>query len=254
MRLPRLPALVAQTHELPLWPPLLATRGAGSRSERHGHHAMHFVLALRGELRARVSGSGAWTAAAGVLTAPDAAHAVDARGVDVLLVFLDPESDVGAALAGVLAGSIRVISDVERAALVEDADPSALVRSGAEWTRLAVQTLGGAAVERRRVHPRVRKLLRLLGADATDRATSLEALADAVGLSPGRLMHAFTASIGIPLRPYLAWLKLQRAAGAIVANVPLAEAAHAAGFADAAHMSRTFRRMFGVTPSALRPS
>jgi transcriptional regulator GlxA family with amidase domain len=104
----------------------------------------------------------------------------------------------------------------------------------------------------RRVHPRVRKLLRLLRTAAEESDTSLEALATAVGLSPGRLMHVFTASIGIPLRPYLAWLKLQRAAGAIVSGAPLGEAAHAAGFADSAHMSRTFRRMFGVAPSALQ--
>ena len=66
-------------------------------------------------------------------------------------------------------------------------------------------------------------------------------------------MHVFTASIGIPLRPYLGWLRFQRAARAIVSGIPLTDAAMAAGFADAAHMTRTFRRMFGVPPSALRP-
>src|SRR5215475_13475792 len=83
---------------------------------------------------------------------------------------------------------------------------------------------------------------------------SLEVLAEAVGLSPSRLMHVFTESIGIPLRPYLSWLRLQRAAAAIVSGkVSLTEAAHAAGFADAAHMSRSFKRALGVAPSALRP-
>jgi AraC-like DNA-binding protein len=67
-------------------------------------------------------------------------------------------------------------------------------------------------------------------------------------------MHAFTESVGIPLRPYLAWLKLQRAAAAIVSGSSLAEAAHGAGFADAAHMTRSFKRMFGVKPSELRPA
>lgn len=215
---------------------------------------MHFVLGLDGDLKTRASPVAPWVGAAGVLTAPDSSHEIDAHGINVLLVFLDPESDVGTALTAVLNGSIRLISDKERTALIRDAHPMAIMRAdGTEWTRHAVETLGAHPLQARRpVHPRVRKLLRLLKTGAAD-TTSLETLAKAVGLSPGRLMHVFTASIGIPLRPYLAWLKLQRAAGAIASGMPLAEAAHAAGFADAAHMSRTFRRMLGTAPSALRP-
>jgi AraC-like DNA-binding protein len=56
------------------------------------------------------------------------------------------------------------------------------------------------------------------------------------------------------LRPYIAWLRLQRAAAAIAAGMPLAHAATEAGFADAAHMSRSFRRMLGISPSSLRAS
>jgi AraC-like DNA-binding protein len=100
----------------------------------------------------------------------------------------------------------------------------------------------------------VRRVLRLLQSSEPDSDRSLEALADAVGLSAGRLMHVFTESIGIPLRPYLAWLKLQRAAAAIVSGEPLSSAAAAAGFVDAGHMTRTFKRMFGVCPSELRPA
>ena len=65
-------------------------------------------------------------------------------------------------------------------------------------------------------------------------------------------MHAFTESVGIPLRPYVRWLRLQRAATAIVTGTPLSLAAAEAGFSDAAHMSRTFKQMFGMTPSALQ--
>jgi transcriptional regulator GlxA family with amidase domain len=106
---------------------------------------------------------------------------------------------------------------------------------------------------RRAIHPRVRKVLAVLRAAGVNDATSLEALAGLVRLSPSRLMHVFTESVGIPLRPYLAWLRLQRAAMAIVNGLPMGDAAHAAGFADSAHMSRTFKRMLGVAPSMLRP-
>jgi AraC-like DNA-binding protein len=221
---------------------------------------MHFVLCTSGELRARPGPSGRWTKGAGVLTAADALHEIDARGADVLLVFLDPESQAGAALAGALDGTLRLLAPAERDALLADgAEPARLMSGGGDaWVARAGQRLGAGTTgpARRRVHPRVKKLLRLLaGADPgeAEAASSLDALASSVGLSSGRLMHVFTASIGIPLRPYLAWLRVQRAAGAIVAGAPLADAAATAGFADAAHMSRTFRRMFGVPPSQLRP-
>jgi AraC-like DNA-binding protein len=239
---------------LPLWPPLLATRGPGGSSGRHAHHAMHVVLCTNGELRVQTEG-GEWLQAAGVVTAPDVVHAIDARGVEVVLVFLDPESEVGASLAGLLGGPVRILGDGERKRLLAGAEPEVLMRGGGtEWTARAVETLGGASVpSRRTVHPRVKKVLALLRSSPPEADTSLEALAEAVGLSPGRLMHAFTESIGVPLRPYLLWLKLQRASAAIVSGMPLAEAAHAAGFADAAHMSRTFKKALGTAPSALRP-
>jgi AraC-like DNA-binding protein len=253
MRLPALPQFGARTDPLPLWPPLLATRGPGTSSELHAHHALHFVIAVTGELRARRGRRGTWTQGAGVLTGPDVLHAVDARGCEVVLVFLDPESELGATLADGLHGGLRMLTSPERCALLAHAEPAALMRdAGREFERCAVETFGARPLAaHRRVHPRVRKLLRLLR-DQHERDLHLTRLADAVGLSPGRLMHVFTESVGIPLRPYISWLKLQRAAGAIVAGAPLASAAQAAGFADAAHMSRTFRRMLGATPSQLR--
>jgi AraC-like DNA-binding protein len=250
MRLPRVPA-PPRPSELPLWPPLLATRGPGSRSGTHAHHALHFVLCYDGELT--VTSARGTERAAGVLTAPDVEHAIDASGREVLLVFLDPESDVGAALARRLGGSVRLLDGTACRPLLHDADPMSLMRDGGDaWARAAVDSLGAEPLPPRRMHPRVRKVLRMLREPTAE--TGLDALARAVDLSPDRLLHVFTASIGIPLRPYLAWLRLQRAAAAVAADVPLAKAAHAAGFADAAHMTRTFRRMLGAPPSALRAS
>jgi AraC-like DNA-binding protein len=101
-------------------------------------------------------------------------------------------------------------------------------------------------------HPAVRRVMRWLREAPPEADLSLAALAARARLSPGRFMHAFTATAGIPLRPWLRWLKLERAGAGIAAGLPLGAAAHGAGFADAAHMARTFRRMFGVTPSQLR--
>jgi AraC-like DNA-binding protein len=251
----RLPSIAAGLHAR-AWPPVLATRGPGLPGALHSHHSLHFVLALQGLLRVRASASDRWTEAPGVLTAPNVPHAVDAAGVEVVLVFLDPESEAGTAFAAALVEDpVRLLSAVERGALVRDVVPRTILRSGAEdWVRAAARTLRvRAPAERRAVHPRVRRLLAILRGSGVGDIASLETLAALVHLSPGRLMHVFTESIGIPLRPYLAWLRLQRAAMAIVNGQPMGDAAHAAGFADSAHMSRTFKRMLGVAPSLLRP-
>src|SRR4029079_4991522 len=100
------------------WPPLLSTRGPGWTAAHHAHHAMHFVLALDGRLRVRTSQGGGWATAAGVLTSPDTPHAIDALGVEIVVIFFDPESDVGAALWPAVHTPLRLISEGERAEIL----------------------------------------------------------------------------------------------------------------------------------------
>jgi AraC-like DNA-binding protein len=77
----------------------------------------------------------------------------------------------------------------------------------------------------------------------------LEVLAARVGLSASRLSHLFGAEVGLPLRPYILWLRLLRAAESLRQGSTLTDAAHVAGFTDSAHLSHVFRRMFGLSPS-----
>ncbi|WP_434423998.1 helix-turn-helix domain-containing protein [Nannocystis pusilla] len=233
-----------------VWPPVLVTAGPGARSEAHAHHAMHLVLARVGTLA--VTAGGATVRAAGIVTAPDHEHALDARGVDIVLVFFDPESDAGERLRAGLDAPVRAIDAPERDALLADLPADAGPAALHAWGHAAADRLSLRTAVPRVIHPRVRKLLRALRSAEPEADTSLPALAALAGLSEGRLVHAFRDSVGIPLRPYLLWQKLQRAVVAMATGEPLARAAHSAGFADAAHMSRTFRRMFGMTASELQ--
>lgn len=237
------------------WPVALTARGPGMRAGFHAHQALHLVLAFGGELRVRTTADGEWQSAPGVLTAPDTPHAIDAVGLNVLVVFLAPDSHAAATFGPALEEPVRLVSVAERDAILAGEGTRSGARPGSdEWIERAARALRVSAPSRQRVmHPRIRALLRDLRVQGRDEATSLQALADRVGLSPGRLMHVFTESVGIPLRPYLGWLRVQRAARAIVRGSSLTDSAHLAGFSDAAHMTRTFRRMMGVTPSVLRP-
>jgi AraC-like DNA-binding protein len=233
------------------WPPVLATWGPGEESDLHAHHAWQLLLALAPgtAMRARASRRGKLLEAAGILVAPDAPHAVDARGAEVLIVFVEPRSDVGARLrarAGPDVAPLDAVTVTElRARLAGHASTGAGVPA-------LLDSLGAPLVEPARAHPAIRRVLRHLQGAPSGTDTSLAALAQVAGLSPGRFMHAFTATVGLPLRPYLLWHKLGRAAQAIAAGESLSAAARLAGFADAAHLTRTFRRMYGTSPSEAR--
>lgn len=83
---------------------------------------------------------------------------------------------------------------------------------------------------------------------------TVEALAEGVGLSPDRLTHLFSQQLGLPIRSYLLWAKMRRAAALLSSGQPLTDIAHAVGFADSAHLTRTFKGFFGLTPSFLADS
>ena len=83
------------------------------------------------------------------------------------------------------------------------------------------------------------------------RNLTLEYIAGRVFLSESRISHLFKAEIGIPIQRYLLWYKLAQAAFNIGKGMSLTTAAEEAGFADSAHFSRSFRVMFGLTPSQI---
>lgn len=207
---------------------------------------MQLVLTLagRGRLRGRVRER--WTDFTAALIAPDVPHEVDARGTTVIIAFVDPETEVGAGLRRRLEGPLAVLQETEVEGWRRELGALPLRPFAVErWWRTRV------AAERapRRIHPRVRRVLRWLRANigSIEENRSLERLAALAGLSPSRFMHVFTGSLGVALRPYLLWLRLQHAAGRLLAGASATEAAHEAGFSDAAHLSRTFRRTLGTT-------
>lgn len=71
-------------------------------------------------------------------------------------------------------------------------------------------------------------------------------------LSSSRARHLFVEQTGLPFRSYLLWLRITKAVRIMSAGSSLTEAAHEAGFADSAHFSRTFRRMFGIPAASLQ--
>jgi AraC-like DNA-binding protein len=106
-----------------------------------------------------------------------------------------------------------------------------------------VRLVTDTPLDRPERHPAVAFVLDRL---PDDPAVPLADLAASASLSPDRLTHLFTEQVGIPLRGYRRWVRWLLAASALQNGATLNDAAHEAGFADAAHLHRTFRDQFGL--------
>jgi AraC-like DNA-binding protein len=76
-------------------------------------------------------------------------------------------------------------------------------------------------------------------------------LAMRVHLSPSRFRHLFRSEMGMSVQSYLRWKRLIAALRSSAQGASLTEAAHTAGFADSAHLTRVFRATFGISPSRI---
>lgn len=101
-----------------------------------------------------------------------------------------------------------------------------------------------------RCDPRILATLQRIKA-STQENLSVASLAQQVGLSTSRLANLFKEQIGVPIRRYRLWYRLFLSTQRIACGASVTDAALEAGFADAAHFTRTYRSILGFQPSAL---
>ena len=223
----------------------------------HSHHAVQISLPFSGSVvRLRRPGEG-WSAYTAAVVAARQPHAFEARGEFVGLIFVEPESREGRTLhqrslgEGILPLAEGTL-DNELEALVlaynrTAPDPEIIICARAVIAKLAATGSAPIAALDERIEHAV-ELIR----GRLDEPVRLAQIADAVFLSPDRFRHLFIEETGIRFRPYVLWLRIELALAAYAAGKSLTEASHAGGFADSAHFSRTFRRMFGIAPASLQ--
>lgn len=219
----------------------------------HSHHAIQVVIGLDGAVAIKGEKDD-WRRARGVIVRQDVVHSFNGDGVTGAMLFVDPESSEGLWLRASLRDDITLVPETRlnvcTAELLtfyerplEGMEIGALIRH-------CVQQLSAGAPPARRLDPRVTRVLRQIR-ESDDLRLSLESAAASAFLSTGRFAHLFKQQVGLPFRRYMLWRKLTRAMLAIGREGTIAAGAHAADFADAAHLTRTFYQMFGIPPSVM---
>ena len=70
------------------------------------------------------------------------------------------------------------------------------------------------------------------------------------GVSPFKLIRAFHAAFGVPPHSYLMQARLRRARALLQGGAGISTAAFSCGFVDQSHLTKVFKRYYGMTPGA----
>ncbi|HBS05128.1 MAG TPA: hypothetical protein DEA96_09195 [Leptospiraceae bacterium] len=221
--------------------------GALSDNGMHSHHALQIVCSQepvsiqteKGTLESSLT-----------VIAPNVRHAVSGNHPAQSILLIDGESS----LCQSIEASTLVKNDV--LTLEYPASFPSLISPGCqsslEWMDALLSKLPGNPHTSRPVSldPRIASACAYIQKDPDLKASLIE-LAQHTGLSEGRFTHLFKEQMGIPLRKYILWLRLRKSVSALQHGMSLTDAAHEAGFADQAHMSRSFKESFGSSPADL---
>jgi AraC-like DNA-binding protein len=229
--------------------------GGGAPISPHAHYAIQLVIGAPTGLRVQFGRHGEWQSCAAALVPSRATHSIDVNDCDLSLVlFIEPETPEGRALSDRLQGRLELLGADTVAASANRLGKAWRVDASYDAVRAICMQL---VRDISRTAPREASDPRVLAAveyirQRVDQPVALAEVARLAHLSPGRFRHLFVEETGMPLRTYVLWRRLLHVWTLLMHGETLSAAAHAAGFADSAHLSRTARTMFGLPPSVLQ--
>jgi AraC family transcriptional regulator len=235
---------------------LLIGEGHGSIAP-HAHYSIQIAFGRPRGLRVQLGTHSEWQPCAAAIIPSRARHSIDVTDCEWTgVLFVEPETPEGRALTTRLNGGMELLDSRLVATMTQKLEQAWRIeqsRSAVESAcRDFVQELANT-VARTPSDPRVLAAIDYIG-ERIETPITLPQVAKVAYLSPGRFRHLFVEETGMPLRTYVLWRRLLKVWTLLMQGQTLSEAAHAVGFADSAHLSRTSRTMFGTTPSALQMS
>ena len=226
--------------------------GQAAEASLHESPAIKVCVALEGSFGLRTHDEDTFLNYESAIIAPGQPHAIDGRHNKMVMLLLAPETKLAQPLAPIY--SKHGISRLPVAAVSKIRTLFALFEKRFETKDVAnICDEMVAAVDNGQSLPidsRVAQSIEWIRS-SRDEGISVHEIAAGVELSESRFSHLFTENVRVPVRRYLLWLRLRDAMHLFAKGDSLTEVAHEAGFSDSAHLTRTFRSLLGIAPSAL---
>lgn len=224
----------------------------------HAHHAIQLVMACEGTHRVRADESRPWQSYSIAAIASRQPHAIDVTDADYgAVILIEPETREGRAIAQrFLAQDIAEVGDEAAGEIVRAMFERWLDgrrEDTATEARRLVRHIAAGVEPTTVTDPRILSAIAYINERLSNPIT-LDEVASHACLSPSRFRHLFAEQVGMGLRPYILWRRFILTWDLLMRGKSLSDAAHAAGFADSAHLSRTSKRAFGFAPSGIQVS
>jgi AraC-like DNA-binding protein len=233
--------------------------GTAGALPAHAHQAIQICFLFEGRIRLRTSNRDPWSDYDIAMVPSRHSHGMDGLKVHHgATLFVEPETREGRVLAerylregivDVARKPVAAILPALRAAALEQRGRAAIV----EFARAVVQSLTEHAEPTVSSDERILRAVKYVN-EHLAAPISLKQVAGVACLSPSRFRHLFAEQTGMGLRQYVLWRRFVSVWEYRMGGASLSTAAHAAGFADSAHLTRTSRRMFGSPPSLMNLS
>ncbi len=225
--------------------------GRAANATLHESPAIKVCASLEGEFGLKTGEGDEWMKYDSAIIPPGRPHAIDGRQNRMVMLLLAPETDLAGPLVPLFSNENIIKLMPTALEKIRRIFAGFNKRRAADEPNVCGEMV--AAITARKsfpIDPRVAQSIEWIR-ERRDEGISVQEIASGVELSESRFSHLFTENVRVSVRRYLLWLRLRDAMHIFADGKSLTETAHEAGFSDSAHLTRTFRSLLGIAPSAL---
>jgi AraC-like DNA-binding protein len=219
---------------------LFVCTGKNWQTGSHSHFFLEVVFSLSGSFTIGTCNR-QYAGNQAAIIGPSVRHTFSCLESECQLLFFDPTTDIGQ----------RIISrhDLKRRGLVTfDAFGAEELKKEYDLSVLDHEVRTSRRFSKG-IDRRIQTCLNIIEAVDTEEAITVAKLAEKSFLSASRLAHLFKEQLGISVRQYVLWKRIEIALKKWHEGRSFTESAHSAGFSDSSHFNRVVKKMFGVKPS-----
>lgn len=242
--------------QIHLWPYRAIYVGSSPDHAPHAHHAVQICIGLHKGIAVQNYKAQSIHTGQCIVIFEDVPHKVLAKDNQIVVIYLEPEDSHNqqflTALRQTRSDGINTLplTGKELGSISQHLCADVDIDKVWKTVNEAVGLVYSPSPSLRPEDKRVRAVIDII-ASQRGSAVDLAFLSSKVFLSPSRLTHLFKQEVGIPISRFIVWWRVRAAIEQLSMSATLTEAAHASGFSDLPHMSKTFKQLFGFAPSSL---